>query len=169
MEASTKHGPRSGRIAPSCMWTLLEWRTTLLRRHSLLVWDSTTKMARLSGLQKDVLTLYRQCLRAMREKPTVGAHVIDSSTDSSRRQDRISTNLRGKQNLAVRSEIHHCLRVPELNFGNTLMSARKTLVPSNTCFGEDGISSKLIETQESETYMGNEGSLLCCWKWKSAP
>ncbi|KAJ4380126.1 hypothetical protein N0V86_004435 [Didymella sp. IMI 355093] len=26
-------------------------------------------MARLSGLQKDVLSLYRQCLRAVREKP----------------------------------------------------------------------------------------------------
>ena len=27
-------------------------------------------MARLSGLQKDVLALYRQCLRATRSKPT---------------------------------------------------------------------------------------------------
>ncbi|KAF2832246.1 hypothetical protein CC86DRAFT_366102 [Ophiobolus disseminans] len=26
-------------------------------------------MARLSGLQKDVLSLYRQCLRALKEKP----------------------------------------------------------------------------------------------------
>ncbi|KAF1845706.1 uncharacterized protein K460DRAFT_312376 [Cucurbitaria berberidis CBS 394.84] len=26
-------------------------------------------MARLSGLQKDVLSLYRQCLRAVRQKP----------------------------------------------------------------------------------------------------
>ncbi|KAJ5638881.1 hypothetical protein N7528_001271 [Penicillium herquei] len=28
-------------------------------------------MARLSGLQRDVLSLYRQCLRAIRTKPTV--------------------------------------------------------------------------------------------------
>jgi hypothetical protein len=28
-------------------------------------------MARLSGLQRDVLGLYRQCLRAVREKPVV--------------------------------------------------------------------------------------------------
>jgi hypothetical protein len=28
-------------------------------------------MARLSGLQRDVLSLYRQCLRAVREKPEV--------------------------------------------------------------------------------------------------
>jgi succinate dehydrogenase assembly factor 1 len=29
-------------------------------------------MARLSGLQKEVLSLYRQCLRASRKKPQVG-------------------------------------------------------------------------------------------------
>lgn len=28
-------------------------------------------MARLSGLQRDVLSLYRECLRALRDKPTV--------------------------------------------------------------------------------------------------
>ncbi|OAL06841.1 hypothetical protein IQ06DRAFT_4419 [Phaeosphaeriaceae sp. SRC1lsM3a] len=27
-------------------------------------------MARLSGLQRDVLSLYRECLRALRDKPT---------------------------------------------------------------------------------------------------
>ncbi|KAJ5715823.1 uncharacterized protein N7483_013004 [Penicillium malachiteum] len=30
-------------------------------------------MARLSGLQRDVLSLYRQCLRAIRTKPIIGA------------------------------------------------------------------------------------------------
>ncbi|KAJ6044637.1 hypothetical protein N7499_007139 [Penicillium canescens] len=29
-------------------------------------------MARLSGLQRDVLSLYRKCLREIRKKPTVG-------------------------------------------------------------------------------------------------
>lgn len=32
--------------------------------------DSTT-MARLSGIQRDVLSLYRKCLRAIRQKPIV--------------------------------------------------------------------------------------------------
>lgn len=30
-------------------------------------------MARLSGLQRDVLSLYRECLRAARAKPAVSA------------------------------------------------------------------------------------------------
>ena len=32
-------------------------------------------MARLTGLQKDVLGLYRQCLRAVRTKPAVSIDV----------------------------------------------------------------------------------------------
>ncbi|KAH7069405.1 complex 1 protein-domain-containing protein [Paraphoma chrysanthemicola] len=31
-------------------------------------------MARLSGLQRDVLSLYRQCLRALKEKPNDTRH-----------------------------------------------------------------------------------------------
>lgn len=33
--------------------------------------DSATKTMRLSGLQKEVLALYRQCLRECRRKPQV--------------------------------------------------------------------------------------------------
>ncbi|OAL53376.1 hypothetical protein IQ07DRAFT_359082 [Pyrenochaeta sp. DS3sAY3a] len=36
-------------------------------------------MARLSGLQKDVLSLYRQCLRAVRQKPKVRRNHISET------------------------------------------------------------------------------------------
>lgn len=42
---------------------------------------SSDMAARLSGLQREVLSLYRQCLRAVREKPSVrcygSAHLVD--------------------------------------------------------------------------------------------
>lgn len=39
--------------------------------HNLSALTNSDIMVRLSGLQKDVLSLYRQCLRAVRQKPTV--------------------------------------------------------------------------------------------------
>lgn len=33
---------------------------------------------RLSGLQRDVLSLYRQCLRAIRQKPMVSDHQLEN-------------------------------------------------------------------------------------------
>ena len=40
-------------------------------RHHFSTNVNCSDMARLSGLQRDVLSLYRQCLRAVREKPSV--------------------------------------------------------------------------------------------------
>ena len=37
-------------------------------------------MARLSGLQRDVLSLYRECLRALKEKPSVSMHAAIEET-----------------------------------------------------------------------------------------
>ncbi|KAH8726298.1 complex 1 protein-domain-containing protein [Phaeosphaeriaceae sp. PMI808] len=39
-------------------------------------------MTRLTGLQKDVLSFYRQCLRALREKPTDTQHHFRAFTRS---------------------------------------------------------------------------------------
>ncbi|KAJ5678603.1 hypothetical protein N7462_006847 [Penicillium macrosclerotiorum] len=41
-------------------------------------------MARLSGLQRDVLSLYRQCLREVRKKPSVCATPLRSSPPTNR-------------------------------------------------------------------------------------
>jgi hypothetical protein len=37
-------------------------------------------MARLSGLQRDVLSLYRQCIRAALKKPVVSAQILSVSS-----------------------------------------------------------------------------------------
>jgi hypothetical protein len=45
-------------------------------------------MARLSGLQRDVLSLYRQCLRALKEKPMVRKHTQNSDSVLNRPGDK---------------------------------------------------------------------------------
>jgi hypothetical protein len=40
-------------------------------------------MARLSGLQREVLSLYRQCLREVRKKPIVRGEILYSPRASS--------------------------------------------------------------------------------------
>lgn len=42
----------------------------------LIIKETASSTMRLSGLQRDVLKLYRQCLRAARKKPEVGATPI---------------------------------------------------------------------------------------------
>ena len=42
---------------------------------------SSYRMARLSGLQRDVLSLYRHCLRAVRQKPAVSIYIRCVGTD----------------------------------------------------------------------------------------
>jgi len=97
-------------------------------------------MARLSGLQRDVLSLYRKCLRAARKKPEVSAggqqdilqraHEIDIPC---RTQDRTLLH-----SLGTVGYLHRRLSPTNTHSGtsssNMLISIRKTLELSNTCF-----------------------------------
>jgi hypothetical protein len=62
--------------------------------------DSREAMAKLTGLQRDVLALYRQCLRALREKPAV----------------RISQLIRST---SMDKDVDSCIRIHERTFVNT--------------------------------------------------
>ncbi|KAJ5409735.1 Complex 1 LYR protein [Penicillium crustosum] len=49
-------------------------------------------MARLSGLQRDVLSLYRKCLREIRNKPEVGSITASRMGYSAEFQKHLSVN-----------------------------------------------------------------------------
>lgn len=85
-------------------------------------------MARLSGLQRDVLSLYRQCLRALKEKPDVCLHAspLQHSTNPRRLQDHISATSQGEEMCAghevillipTRNEFRKHLDVGKKDFG----------------------------------------------------
>jgi len=57
---------------------------------------------RLSGLQRDVLSLYRRCLRAVRQKPVVSGHQLGNGlriqkVTMKRMPRRISGDMPGKE------------------------------------------------------------------------
>jgi hypothetical protein len=61
------HGPCGGRMHP---FDLADFHAPTLQPH-LYCLHIFKNMARFSGIQRDVLSLYRQCLRALKEKPNV--------------------------------------------------------------------------------------------------
>ncbi|KAK8204332.1 hypothetical protein M8818_005177 [Zalaria obscura] len=87
-------------------------------------------MPRLSGLQRDVLSLYRQCLRAARNKTEFRS--VRTVQDSSPRRNSAANFIDADRSSA-----------------NMLPLTRKTLVLSNTCYGKATGNSRSTNHQES--------------------
>jgi len=110
---------------------------------------------RLSGLQREVLALYRQCLRESRKKPPVSIHQLHNRLlllTFSRTLGFISNRLRGllySDDPILRQSTGAMLIMIEMNSIKTLVWIRKTLVRLSIFYAKVKGNWKCIRPLES--------------------
>lgn len=114
----------------------------------------TDSMARLSGLQREVLSLYRKCLREIRKKPVVSQNRLWSNngngrsvwygrcTLGTRKPDRISKYTPGA--LRPNRSLYTTDYTIEPSFRSTWKSAKKTSMRLNICYAKGTDRSRCI-------------------------